>query len=83
MHLLPIVLLALFCIIKSVIEIRQDILDKKGMEEIATEIYKRYSVMADNISDSQWQDILKDCKAPEKKPKRSVKAKIRKNKSEV
>jgi hypothetical protein len=56
-------------IILAAIEISQKVLDKKGMEEIATRIYEKYSVMADDISEAQWQEILNGYEKPEKKKK--------------
>lgn len=74
-HLLPILLLVFCCIINSVIELRQRYLDKKGTEEIACSIYAKYSSLADNITEEQWLEILKEYQRPVKDKKRKKKEK--------
>ena len=78
-HVLPLGLLMLFALATGLIHLRQKYKDKKGMEEIGEEIYKRYSVLADAITPEQWETILADYQpaAPVSK-KRSVKARLRK-----
>jgi heme exporter protein D len=68
-HAVPLGLLMLCSIVMGAIEISQNILDKKGMEEVATEIYEKYSVLAEDISDAQWNELLNSYKKPEKKKK--------------
>lgn len=63
-HLLPIGILFICSIITAVIELRQRYFDKKGTEEIASNIYQRHSALADNITEEQWQDILREYQRP-------------------
>ncbi len=78
-HLVPIGLFMLFALMACIIHLRQLYKDKKGMNEISEEIYKRYSVLAENITPEQWETILADYQpAKPKSKKRSVKARLRK-----
>lgn len=78
-HLVPIGLFMLFAVTAGIIHLRQLYKDKKGMNEISEEIYKRYSVLAENITTEQWETILSDYQpAKPKSKKRSVKARLRK-----
>lgn len=78
-HLVPIGLFMLFALMAGIIHLRQLYKDKKGMNEISEEIYKRYSVLAENITPEQWETILADYQpAKPKSKKRSVKARLRK-----
>ena len=82
-HVLPICILTVSCLVFCAIEISQHILDKKGMEEIAANIYEKYSVMADKITDEQWEDILISYQKRPKKQKNKKTSKIETNKTEV
>ncbi len=59
LHLLPLGFLILVELILAFVELRQKYLDKKGMEELAGEIYEKYSAVAENISEEQWDELLK------------------------
>lgn len=81
-HLLPLGLLSVCSLVTAIIHIRQNILDKKGCNEISETIYRRYSVMADSITAEQWKAIMADYKPLEtKNQKRSVKNRIKKEKA--
>ena len=78
-HLLPLSIFAICGVLAAIIELRQKILDKKGCAEISEKIYKKFSLMAENISEEQWQSVLNDYKAEKpKSKKRSVKSRLRK-----
>lgn len=78
-HLLPLGLLTVCSIVSAIIHLRQNILDKKGCNEISETIYRRYSVMADSITPEQWEAIMADYKPLEpNSKKRSVKNRIKK-----
>ena len=78
-HVLPLLLFVIFSIITAIIHIRQNILDKKGCNEIADSIYRKYSNTAQNINEEQWALILAEYQPLTKSKKRSVKARIRKS----
>lgn len=78
-HAVPLGLLMLFSLLVGGIHLRQKLKDKKGMDEISEEIYKRYSVLAEAISPEQWETLLAEYHPAEpKSKKRSVKARLRK-----
>ena len=57
-HLLPLCLIIISLAVCGTIGIRQKVLDKKGTDEIAEKIYSKYNVLADNITEEQWQKLL-------------------------
>lgn len=57
-HLLPLCLIIICLTVCGIIGIRQKVLDKKGTDEIAEKIYSKYNVLADNITEEQWQELL-------------------------
>ena len=78
-HLLPLGIFIICGVFAAIIHLRQNILDKKGCREISEKIYTKYSVMAENITEEQWQGILNEYSAETpKSKKRSVKHRLRK-----
>ena len=57
-HLLPLCLIIISIAVCCTIGIRQKVLDKKGTDEISEKIYRRYNLLADNITEEQWQELL-------------------------
>jgi hypothetical protein len=57
-HLLPLCLIIISLTVCGTIGIRQKVLDKKGTDEISEKIYRRYNLLADNITEAQWQELL-------------------------
>ncbi len=82
-HLIPIGIFMICGVTASIIHFRGEFLDKKGCREISEKIYTKYSVLVENITEEQWQNILNEYKAEApKSKKRSVKHRLRKeNKS--
>ena len=81
-HLVPLALSVIFCIVSVIIAQRQKILDKKGIAEISEKVYKKYSVMANDLSDEQWQTVLQEYSPENKKFKRSQRKKAKKDSEE-
>ena len=56
--LLPTSLYVLFSAVASVICLRQKIKDKKGTQKISEDIYLRFSVTADSLTEEEWENLL-------------------------
>ena len=82
-HLIPLGIFILCSVLAAIIHFRGNLLDKKGLNEISEKIYSKYSVLAENITPEQWESILAEYKSePPKSKKRSIKNRLRKEKSE-
>ena len=78
-HLIPIGIFIICGVAAAIIHFRGELLDKKGCKEISEKIYTKYSVLAENITEEQWKDILNEYRAAApKSKKRSVKNRLRK-----
>lgn len=80
-HIIPLVILCFFGAISAFLHLRQLYKDKQGCEEISAIIYKKFGVVAKDISPDEWDNILAEYNPQKpKSKKRSVKAKIKKEK---
>ena len=78
-HIIPLAILCFCCIVSSMLYFRQLLKDKKGTDELAELIYKKYTLTATDINEEQWQTILEEYKPWESdSKKRSVKHRKRK-----
>ena len=81
-HILPLAALCFCCLVSSFLYLRQLYKDKKGCKDLSEIIYKKYKLAnATDISDEQWEDILKEYDPynhVSNSTKRSVKSKKKK-----
>lgn len=76
-HLLPLAVFTVSLTVCCVIAMRQKHIETKGCQEIAEAIYRRYSISATNVDQTQWQQMLEDyaLEAAEKKQRKKAKKK--------
>ena len=76
---IPLAFLCFFCLVSSIIHLRQLYKDKKGCEAISEIIYKNSGALAKDISPDEWDNILEEFD-PQKtnSKKRSVKDRLKK-----
>jgi ABC-type multidrug transport system fused ATPase/permease subunit len=59
-HLIPILVLVVCAVIMVVIEFRAKHILKRGYEKISKRIYEEYASHAENLSEEEWEEFLKN-----------------------
>lgn len=77
-HAVPLIVLFALSAAVGIIALRQQKKDKDGCNEIAGQIYNKYSLLAENLNEEQWNEALRAFELPSQSKKRSVKTRLKK-----